>query len=92
MTKTLFHFCLQRLDAYIKLIPGRKTVILLDNFSSHGTVDNIAKLDHIKIIFLPSRATSRVQPLDVKIIASVKAVHCVRLLYRIFTWSKQMQN
>ena len=49
----------------------RKVLLLLDNFSGHFTSAN-EELTNVKLCFLPPNTTSKLQPLDQGIIASLK--------------------
>lgn len=84
MTKELFFAWLNRFDQYVARKPGRKILLLLDNCSAHGTIDNMPDLLNIRILFLPPNTTSKIQPLDAGIIAWVKRRYRRRLLFRVF--------
>ena len=51
----------------------REVLLLLDNFSAHFVSD--LSLPNIKLIYLPANTTSVSQPLDLGIIANVKALY-----------------
>lgn len=73
MTAEIFSFWLGELDRYVGQTPGRKILLLLDNFSGHGTPEKpLTQLQNITIQFLPANTTSRIQPLDAGIIAAFK--------------------
>ncbi|KAK3088454.1 hypothetical protein FSP39_019393 [Pinctada imbricata] len=55
----------------------RKIIMFLDNATSHRDL----KLSHVKLEFLPSNTTSKLQPLDLGIIRATKA-HYRKLLMR----------
>ena len=87
MTATLFFEWLKRLERYIARTPGRKVVLLIDNCSAHGTIENMPELTNMLVLFLPLNCTSKIQPMNAGIIASLK-VHYRRLqmehaLYKI---------
>lgn len=73
MTGSIFTIWLSSLDRYAGQTPGRKILLLLDNFSGHGTPQEpLTELHNITIQFLPANTTSRMQPLDAGIIAAFK--------------------
>jgi len=57
---------LKEFDSYV----GRPVVLLIDNATSH--VWNNLSLRNVKVLSLPSNTTSKLQPLDTRIIASFK--------------------
>lgn len=63
---------LRRFDAYIAQTPNRKAVLLIDNCSAHGDIELLPTLLRMLVIFLPKNTTSRLQPLDAGVIASIK--------------------
>ncbi|CBQ70028.1 related to transposases [Sporisorium reilianum SRZ2] len=73
MTSSIFTTWLISLDLYIGRTPGRHILLLLDNFSGHGTLQKpLADLQNITIHFLPPNTTSKIQPLDAGMIACFK--------------------
>ena len=82
MTAALFFEWLERFNAYIARTFSRKVALLIDNCSAHGTLENLPSLSNVEVIFLPPNTTSKLQPLDAGIIASLK------LRYR----KKQMEH
>lgn len=78
MTSDLFMNWLQRFNAWIARKPDRKVILLIDNCSAHGNDTNIPHLSNVTVKFLPPNTTSKIQPLDAGIIASLK------LRYRAF--------
>lgn len=65
-------------------LENRKVLLLLDNFSAHR-VENL-DLPNIELLFLPANTTSICQPLDLGIIANVKALYKRDLLS--YYWSQ----
>lgn len=47
---------------------GRKKVALLHNAPGHLATPTVDKLHMTKVVFLPTNATTRLQPMDVGII------------------------
>ena len=84
MTQTLFFDWLKRLDKYVSLASDRNILLLPDNCTAHEKIDNAPQLSHIVIFFLPPNTTSKLQPLDAGIIATVKGMYRRRLLFRVF--------
>ena len=72
MTRLLFFEWLKNFDYYVSLTPGRRVILLLDNCSAHGRPDLLPLLSHVHVLYLPKNTTSRLQPLDAGVIASVK--------------------
>lgn len=52
-------------------------MLLLDNASAHPPD---LKLSNVKLVFLPTNTTSRLQPLDQGIIQNLKQLYCKQLL------------
>lgn len=44
-------------------------LLLIDIFSAYGNAESVPPLQNVQVEFLPSNATSQVQPLDSGIIA-----------------------
>ena len=69
-------------------VQNRKILLLVDNASSHINPDEL-NLSHMKVKFLPSNTTAHLQPMDVGIINSFKAIykqHYIRhILYQFDT-------
>lgn len=51
-----------------KLQKGR---LLINNCKTHGTVNSVVALNNAKVPFLPPNPTSKIQPIDAGMIASV---------------------
>ena len=47
----------------------KKFVLLIDNAACHGRIDDSPESSNVKVVYLPKRTTSRIQPLDASIIA-----------------------
>lgn len=73
MTEDLFNKFLAEWDKEL----NHHIVLLLDNFKGHDIENDY---EHIIIIFLPPNTTSKTQPLDGGIIASLKAKYRTKLL------------
>ena len=78
MTGLLFKEWLQRLDGKM-WSQKRKILLLLDNCGAHPDV----QLANVKLVFLPPNTTSRLQPCDAGIIATLKAHYRKRLMRHI---------
>ena len=76
MTTDIFDAWLKRFDRKMTA-KGRKILLPLDNASSH---DKDLHLTNVKLQFLPSNSTSRLQPLDQGIIKAIKAHYRKRLM------------
>ena len=75
MTSDMFTTWLHLVNNKMK-IQDRKILLLLDNCSAHPDLD----LSHVKLVYLPPRTTSHLQPLDAGIIQAVKMVYRKKLL------------
>ena len=51
MTQSLFFNWLQRFDSHVARTKNRKVVLLLDNFTPHGSPQNLPDLQNVDIIF-----------------------------------------
>lgn len=67
--------------------PNCKVLLLIDNCPAHGKSPSLPVLSNVEITFLPPRTTSKIQPMDVGIIAAYKmrykqkqVMHAVNLL------------
>ena len=72
MNTTLFYEWLELFNAYISTTAERRVVLLIDNASCNGRVDDLPELSNVEVVYLPKRTTSRIQPLDAGIIACLK--------------------
>ena len=73
MTQSLFFNWLQRFDSHVARTRNRKVVLLLDKCTPHRSPQNLPDLQNVEIIFLPPNTTSKIEPMDAGVIASVKA-------------------
>lgn len=83
MTKELFFSSSGRLDRYISRTPGRKILLLVDNFTAHGKKEEMPPLDNVRAEFLLQKTTSKLQSLYAGIIAWLKEKYNRRLLFRV---------
>ena len=58
---------------------NRKIALIIDNCTAHKFVP----LSNVKLIFLPPNATSRLQPMDMGVIHTLKAHYRQRLVRRM---------
>lgn len=72
MTSDLFFSCLQRFNAYISATRDKKAILFLFNCSDHGIVSKLPYFSNVKVLFLPSNKTTKLQLLDAGIIAAMK--------------------
>jgi hypothetical protein len=72
MTNPIFNQYLKELDEYFKK-KGRKIVLFLDNAPVH-IVDEATNLTNVELRYFPPNLTSVLQPFDVGIIRSLKAL------------------
>lgn len=79
----IFFEWLKRFDAFIARTPNRRILLLLDNFSGHGSAECMPALPNIEVKFLPPNTTSRLQPMDAGIIASLKRRYCTLQYNRV---------
>lgn len=84
INEELFFEWLEKLVCCNEATQIRKILLLVDNCSAHGKKGDISILQNVRVRFLPPHTTSRVEPLNVGIIAWVKAKYKRRLLLRFF--------
>ena len=72
MTKSIFFSWLRSFDESFAHTPERRILLLVDNASSHGVVENLPTLHHVRVYFLPKKTTSILQLLDAGEIACIK--------------------
>lgn len=84
MTTNFFYVWLRRLGGYIGREEEKKILLLVNNCSAHGKVDTLPALAHVRVEFLSSNTTSKVEPIDNGIIAFVKNRYRRRLSFRVF--------
>ena len=80
MTSKLFSEWCDKLNSKMRA-SRRKILLFVDNCSAHPAVT----LSNLKLVFLPPNTTSRLQPCDAGIIASVKAHYRRRLLRHLLS-------
>ena len=78
MTGVLFSEWLERLNAKVKA-QKRNILMFLDNCGAHPKL----QFSNIKLVFLPPNTTSRLQPCDAGIIATLKAHYRKRLVRHV---------
>lgn len=81
MNSDLFSNWLSKLNRHFAR-QDRKILLVIDNCPAHPVIDN---LSHIKVVFLPPNATSRLQPMDQGVIRSMKAFYRKKLLFKMIT-------
>ena len=72
MNRNLFNAWLLRLDNYIGRIANRRVLLLVDNAFCHGQASTLPDSNCVEVLFLPKSTTSRLQPLDARVIAVLK--------------------
>ena len=80
MTSKLFSEWCDKLNSKMRA-SKRKILLFVDNCSAHPPVT----LSNLKLVFLPPNTTSRLQPCDAGIIATVKAHYRRRLLRHLIS-------
>jgi hypothetical protein len=78
MTSVLFREWAEKLNSKMKA-QKRNILLLVDNCSAHPTL----ALSNVKMMFFPPNTTSRLQPCDAGIIATVKSHYRKRLLRHV---------
>lgn len=68
----LFYGRILRFNSYISSYRNRRVALFLDYESCRGCIEGIPTLTNVKVIFLPKRMTSRVQPRDSGVIAALR--------------------
>lgn len=72
MNSSLFSACLRYFDNKIETQEERKILLLMNHCGTHGSTDTLPMFQNIEVEFLPPNMTSKLQPLDVGIIAATK--------------------
>lgn len=67
----IFFNRLQRFDSYISRTSSCKVLMILDNFSGHGTASCLLNPSSVGVASLLASTTSRLQRMDAGIIASL---------------------
>ena len=67
-----FSTWLKEFDYFVSRTRERRVLLLIDNASSHGRIENLSELANVDVLFLPKNKTSVLQPLDPGVIACVK--------------------
>lgn len=75
---------LDQFDKFILSYPGFKVLLLLENFSGHGSIGCLPSLQAVKVHFLPGNTKSKLQPLDTGII------ECLKKRYRIAQYNRAL--
>lgn len=84
MTTHLFFEWLKRFNACTATTEGRKVVLLIDNCRVHCTAETLLALSNLKVRFLPSNTTSKVQPKDAGVMPAMKLRYRRRKIERDF--------
>ena len=84
VTRELFFAWLKRFDRCISRTHGRKVILFIDICSVHGSEEVLPEVQKVDVRFVPPNTTSRLQPLDGGVIATVKANFWRPLLFRVF--------
>ena len=75
--------CMVRVVRLIHIITERTEVLLLlDNASCHGNVEQLTNLQNAVTEFLPNRTTFKLQPLDAGIISCIRQQYSRRQIER----------
>ena len=67
-----FSTWLKEFDDFVSRTRERRVLLLIDNASSHGRIENLPELANVDVLFLLKNTTSVLQPLDPAVIAWVK--------------------
>lgn len=72
MTTELFFKWLLRFSSYVRLLKSsRKVSLFIDNLLAHGSQGDLSELDNVTVVFRPPDNTSKLQPRDAGILASI---------------------
>lgn len=69
---SILHVWLHYVDCKVEQTINRKIVLIIDNSGAHDPTKMLLMLQKVKKLFLPPSTTSRLQPLDTCINATIK--------------------
>lgn len=84
MAMPLFSEWLVRFNRYVKVTDGRRVLLLMDKFSWHRKTSSISELSSVRVKFLPPNTTSKLQPMDMRIISSLRRCYRTSQYNRAF--------
>lgn len=73
MIDSIIFLWLEAFDSYIVEMKDRKSLLLIDNPSNHGTKQPIPGFKNVEVCYLPSNTTSSIQHLEALIVQGVPA-------------------
>lgn len=71
MTAEIFFDWLRQFNKRMRSA-GRKVLLFVDNCRAHGREENLMHMKNIEVVYLPLNSTSKIQPCNAGIIASLK--------------------
>lgn len=66
MNLIIFFVYLNSFHAYIARTPNRKVLLILENFSGHGSQHYMPSLSAVDILFFPANKTSCLPPMEME--------------------------
>ena len=87
MTRDVFRVWLEKINNKMRC-QQRKILLLLDNCSAHPDLE----FSNVRLVFLPPKTTSVLQPLDAGIIQAVKVVYRQKLLRHLLLQMNETTN
>jgi len=81
MTVVIFKEYITEINELMRV--SNKKILLVDNASSHVNIQN---LSNVKIVFIPAKMTSHIQPM------TCGFIHSFKIIYRIFLVELLIKN
>lgn len=83
MNSVLFYNWLVRFDDYTGGARNWHVALLTDSWSILGKSETIPALQNVEVVFLPPNTTSKVEPVNAGVVASVKTRYCSAQMERV---------
>lgn len=92
MNAGIFFEWLKSFDSYLGETGNRKALMLVDNASCHGTLENLLNFLSIELIFSPPKTISKLHPIDFGVINALKSHYRHKQRSAALNFSRKIQN